>query len=302
MKLRIFCFIVLLCVINSACNQAQPTLQISTTEPASTPTIAVTPTILPSSTIEATPAPQLIEVQGRKLSIQCLGSRSPAVILESGLGVYSGTWYKVVPEVAKFTKVCVYDRYGLGLSEHPLTPRTSDHMVAELHELLSKAQVPAPYILVGQSFGGLNIHLFASMYPQEVVGLVFVDAIHPDFDKRLEPLLSPAQAQQRRDDLELNQEGIKFKGILASEDQVRAAGPVPDVPIIVIRHGIPFEGGADWPTEKVEALWEELQNGLATLSSQGKVIVAENSHHRIEEDRPDVVIAAIQEIFNKVHK
>jgi pimeloyl-ACP methyl ester carboxylesterase len=175
-------------------------------------------------------------------------------------------------------------------------------MVAELHGLLMKSNVPAPYILVGQSFGGLNIHLFASTYPQEVVGLVFVDAIDPDFDKRLEPLLSPAQVQQRREELELNQEGIKFKDILASEDLVRAAGPIPNVPIIVIQHGIPFDGGADWPTQKVETLWTELQNDLANLSSKGKVIVAESSHHRIEEDRPDVVIAAIQEIFNEVHK
>jgi pimeloyl-ACP methyl ester carboxylesterase len=249
-----------------------------------------------------TPAPQWIKVQGRKLSIQCWGNGSPVVILESGLGVYSGTWYKVAPEVAKFTRVCIYDRYGLGLSEAPLTPRTSDHMVAELHELLTKAQVPPPYILVGQSFGGLNIHLFASTYSKEAVGLVFVDAIHPDFDRRLEPLLSPAQAQQRREELELNQEGIKFKDILASEELVRVAGPIPDVPVIVLRHGLPFEGGANWPTEKVEALWEELQNDLATLSSKGKVIVAENSHHRIEEDRPDVVIAAIWKIFDQVHK
>lgn len=249
-----------------------------------------------------TPAPQLIEVEGHKLSIQCMGSGSPAVILESGLGVYSGTWYKVFPEVAKFTRVCLYDRFGLGSSDLGLPPHTSEHMVAALHELLTKAEVPSPYILVGQSFGGLNVHLFASTYPSEVVGIVFVDAIHPDFDQRLEPLLSPEQAQQRRDDLELNQEGIKFEDILASEDQVCAAPTLPDMPIIVIRHGLPFDGGPDWPTAQVETLWEELQSDLTTLSSQGKVIVAENSHHRIEEDRPDVVIAAIQEVFNNVKK
>ena len=165
-----------------------------------------------------------------------------------------------------------------------------------------KAQVSAPYILVGQSFGGLNIHLFASTYPDEVVGLVFVDAIHPDLDKRLEPLLSPTQVQERHDDLERNQEGITFEDILTSEDQVRAARPIPDVPLIVIRHGLPFEGGPDWPTAQVESLWEELQNDLSKLSSQGKIIVAQNSHHRIEEDRPDVVITAIKEIFDKVQK
>jgi pimeloyl-ACP methyl ester carboxylesterase len=269
MKKKSLILIVILCLFIPACSQLS----------------AITPT----PTVQPTPAPQLIEVEGRKLSIQCMGSGSPVVILESGLGVYSGTWYKVFPEVAKFTRVCLYDRYGLGSSEPGLPPHTSEHMVAALHELLAKAQVPAPYLLVGQSFGGLNIHLFASTYPQEVAGMVFVDAIHPDLDTRIEAL-------------ELNQEGIKFEDILASEDQVRAAGPIPTVPIIVLRHGLPFEGGADWPTEKVEALWEELQNPLAKLSSDSKVIVAENSHHRIEEDRPDVVIAAIQEIFNKVHK
>ena len=208
----------------------------------------------------------------------------------------------MLPEVAKFTRVCAFDRPGLGLSEPGHLPRTSEQMVAELDELLTKTNIPSPYILAGQSLAGLNIHLFASTDPHKVAGLVFVDAIHPDFDRRLEPLLSSTQAQQRREELELNPEGIKFEDILTSEDQVRAAPPLPDMPIIVIRHGSPFEGGADWPTEKVETLWEELQNDLTKLSPQGKVIVAENSHHRIEEDRPDVVIDAIQEVFGEVHK
>ena len=300
MKNKLLVSITSLSLLISACSPARSPRIAPTISP--TATVAPTQTAEPTSTMEPTPAPQLIEVEGRKMSLQCMGSGSPAVILESGLGVYSGTWYKVFPEVAKFTRVCVYDRFGLGLSEPGPKPRTSEPMVAELHELLTKAEVPAPYILVGQSFGGLNIHLYASTYPDEAVGMVFVDAIHPDLDKRLEPLLSPAQVQQRREELELNQEGIKFEDILASEDQVRLAPPLPDVPIIVIHHGLPFEGGADWPTVQVESLWEELQNDLARLSSQGKVMVAENSHHRIEEDRPDVVVAAIQEVFNKVHK
>lgn len=256
----------------------------------------------PTPSPEPTPAPQSIEVQGHHLSIQCMGEGSPVVVLESGLGVYSGTWYKVFPDVARFTRVCRYDRFGLGTSDPIAGPRTSARMVAELHELLEKAQITAPYILVGHSLGGLNIHLFASSYPEEVAGLVFLDAIHPELDTRIEEILSPAQAQQRREELEMNPEGIKFADILASEDQVRSAGPIPDVPIIVIRHGLPFEGGPDWPTGKVEALWEELQADLAALSPQGKVIIAENSHHRIQEDRPDIVAAAIREIFDQVKK
>lgn len=300
MKQKVFTWLASFSLLISACGKIDAPVVIPTI--IMTVTIAPTQTVQPTSTIDPTPAPQLIEVEERKISLQCMGKGSPLVILESGLGVYSGTWYRVFPEVAKFTSVCLYDRPGLGMSEPGHLPRTSKQMVAELHELLTKAEVPAPYILVGQSFGGLNIHLYSSIYPDEVVGMVFVDAIHPDLDQRIESLLTPAQVQERRDDLERNQEDIKFEDILTSEAQVRAAAPLPDMPIIVIRHGLPFEGGADWPTAQVEALWEELQNDLAKLSSHSKVVVAENSHHRIEEDRPDVVSAAIHEIFNQVHK
>jgi pimeloyl-ACP methyl ester carboxylesterase len=175
-------------------------------------------------------------------------------------------------------------------------------MVAELHSLLNSGHIPGPYVLVGHSLAGLNIHLYASTYPQEVVGLVFVDAIHPELDARIEKLLSPTQVQERRADLELNDEGIRFNDILTSEGQVRAAGPVPDVPVTVIRHGLPFEASADWPSEAVEQLWAELQTDLSTLTAHGKVVVALNSHHRIQETEPEVVSAAIQEVVNTTQK
>jgi hypothetical protein len=132
--------------------------------------------------------------------------------------------------------------------------------------------------------------------------LVFVDAVHPELDERIEKLLSPAQVQERRVDLEQNDEGIKFNDILMSEEQVKAAGPVPDVPVIVIRHGLPFEAGADWPSEAVEQLWADLQTDLSTLTSHGKVVVALNSHHRIQETEPEVVSAAIQEVVRATQK
>lgn len=234
--------------------------------------------------------------------IECAGSGSPVVILEANLGLYSGTWYQVYPEVAKFTRVCLFDRFGLGSSEPGPLPRTSASMVAELHELLTNAAVPAPYILVGHSFAGLNIRLFASTYPQKVSGLVFVDAVHPELDKRLEPLLPPEVKQERRETLGINAEGMTFEDILNSEEQVLAAGPIPRVPVIVIRHGLPFVGPPGWPTEEVESLWAELQNDLATLGAGGKVLLAEKSGHRIQEDQPDVVVGAIREVFDQVKK
>lgn len=300
MKRNVCYFIVTVCLLVTACGSANQIIPTATVQP--TPRIAASATSLPTMTSVPIEGPQLLDVGGRKLYMECRGSGSPVVILEAGLGVHSGTWYKVFPEIAKFTRVCLFDRFGLGGSEAGPLPRTSQKMVAELHELLMVAQVPPPYILVGHSFGGLNTRLFASTYPEEISGLVFVDAVHPDLDTRIELLLSQVQVKERRELLEQNTEGITFEDILTSEEQVRAAAPLPPVPVIVIRHGLPFEGGPGWPRDEVETLWEELQNDLATLSPDSKVIVAENSRYRVQEDRADVVIAAIEEVFEKVPK
>jgi pimeloyl-ACP methyl ester carboxylesterase len=144
------------------------------------------------------------------------------------------------------------------------------------------------------------MQLYAAKYPEDVAGMVLVDAVHPDLDIRIEALLSPKQIQERRGDLELNQEGVRFEDILASEAQARAAGGLPDVPLVVIRHGIPFDVPPDWPGEAIERLWTELQTDLSKRTSKGKLVVAEHSHHRIQEDQPDVVSDAIREVVDAV--
>lgn len=126
------------------------------------------------------------------------------VFLDGGLGVYSGMWYQVAPQVSEFTRVCRCDRAGMGQSSPAPSPRTSQVMVEELHTLLTNASIAGPHVVVGHSLAGLNIRLYASRYPQEVVGPVFVDAFHPDLDIRLEPRLTPERVQERRDELELN--------------------------------------------------------------------------------------------------
>jgi hypothetical protein len=168
-------------------------------------------------------------------------------------------------------------------------------MVAQLRALLGAAGEAPPYVLVGHSLGGLNVQLFARTRPDEVLGVVFVDAIHPDLDSRIEKLLTPAQAEQRRAELELNPEGVTFADIRASERQVKAAPGFPPVATIVIRHGLPFDStDPSWPTDRVEALWTELQEDLATLGDPPQpVAVATKSHHRIQEDEPGIVIDAI---------
>ncbi len=123
------------------------------------------------------PAPgKLVDIGGYRLHINCTGTGSPTVILDAGLGGTSLDWSKVQPAVARFTRVCSYDRAGYGWSESGPGPRTSQQIVKELHLLLAHAQIHGPYVLVGHSLGGLNMRLYAYRYPAEVAGMVLLDA------------------------------------------------------------------------------------------------------------------------------
>ena len=139
------------------------------------------------------PAPgQLVDVGGYKMHIYCTGKGSPTVILGGGSLENSLFWATVQPEVAKFTHVCSYDRAGYGWSEPGPRPRTATTMAEELHTLLVNAHIPGPYVLVGHSLGGLLMRVYTHNYPEEVVELVLVDALHeeqivrlPEIQKRL---------------------------------------------------------------------------------------------------------------------
>ena len=125
-------------------------------------------------------AGKMIDIDGYSLHINCSGKGSPTVVLDAGMGCSSLGWSLVQPEITKFTRVCSYDRAGMGWSDTSSLPRTSEHIAQELHKLLKNAHIPAPYILVGHSSGGINVRLYANMYPDEVVGIVLVDASHED--------------------------------------------------------------------------------------------------------------------------
>lgn len=137
------------------------------------------------------PIGKLIDVDGYKLHmIDSAVSNNydvtqPTVVLDSGIGSTTFDWLLVYPEIAKFARVIAYDRAGYGWSDVSPLPRTSANIVAELHAMLHNAGVQGPYILVGHSFGGLNVRLFAATYPDEVVGIVLVDALHESVMHRL---------------------------------------------------------------------------------------------------------------------
>jgi pimeloyl-ACP methyl ester carboxylesterase len=142
------------------------------------------------------PAPgQLVDVGGYKMHINCTGQGSPTVILGAGTADFSTTWAYVQPEVAKITRVCAYDRAGLGWSEPSPFPRTASTTVRELHSLLVNAGIPGPYVLVGHSLGGMHMRLYAHNYPDDVVGLVQVDSLHED-----QPIRDPEYTKVNQDD------------------------------------------------------------------------------------------------------
>jgi pimeloyl-ACP methyl ester carboxylesterase len=131
--------------------------------------------------LAATPPPgRLVDLGGYRLHLWCTGDGAPAVILDAGLGGTSAGWGFVQPEVARFTRVCSYDRAGMGYSDPGPSPRTARRIARELAELLARGGIAGPVVLVGESIAGFYVRVFASDHPERATGLVLVDASHED--------------------------------------------------------------------------------------------------------------------------
>jgi pimeloyl-ACP methyl ester carboxylesterase len=122
------------------------------------------------------PPGEMVDVGGYRLHINCVGQGSPNVILDAGSGGMSAQWVRVQQEVSGATRVCAYDRAGMGWSEMGPQPRDAKQITGELHTLLGKAGIEEPYVLVGHSFGGLYMQTYAHRYPDEVAGVALVDS------------------------------------------------------------------------------------------------------------------------------
>lgn len=131
---------------------------------------------------------KMVDVGGHKLHLNCSGEKNKflsTVILDAGSCLSSIDWTLVQPEIAKFTRVCSFDRAGMGWSEVGPTPRLSSRMVSELHTLLKNAEVDGPFLMVGHSFGGLTSQLFANTYPDKVSGVILIDGVNEDTFKKM---------------------------------------------------------------------------------------------------------------------
>lgn len=275
---------------------------------------------------------QLIDIGGYKLHIDCQGQGTPAVILDSGLGDSYISWRKVQPEIAKSTRVCSYDRAGLGYSDSSPHPRTSKDIAEELHALLQNAGINGPIVLVGHSMGGYDVRLFASHYRDQVVGMVLVDASHPDQQNRFPPAMKdmPGTWLREAEFFEFTMPfGIpRLLGLCDPEPDIRAAecnfhsareavaemkafsdsaaqaaatGPFGDMPLAVLSHD-PDKPSSELPADLAKPTndaWEKMQEELAHLSTRGTQEIAKNSAHYIQIDRPEVVIAAVRRVVDQ---
>ncbi|MFN8374559.1 MAG: alpha/beta hydrolase [Anaerolineae bacterium] len=311
------------------------------------------------------PPGQMIDVGGYSLHIYCVGEGSPTVIMDSGLGGASLDWALVQPDVAQTTRVCTFDRAGMGWSDVGPNPRDAQQIVGELHTLLTNAQIAPPYVMVGHSNGGLRIQLYAALYPDEVAGLVLVDPtdahtideqlafLSPEARAEVDELMGQNGNQVAQDpaatfetinlfvpfgvvrlladtllnettpypylppDVQPQYQAVmlrtpylgayiaELRGIDASIQQVRdTVTTFGDIPCVILLSTLPATFASRPPADpdfgRVFELMMPTRIGAmeatAALSSNGQVVMAENSGHYIQIDRPDLVIGTIRDM------
>jgi pimeloyl-ACP methyl ester carboxylesterase len=268
---------------------------------------------------------------GRKMYLTCRGTGFSTVVLVAGQRGSAEEWSvteksapAVFPEVAKFTRVCAYDRPGTPVGDAPSRsdpvsqPTTARDAVADLHALLAAAGEVGAVVLVGQSYGGLVVRLYASLHPDEVSGLVLVDAL----SEGLREAETPQQwaIQRRLIEGDVRESLVLYPALERidvdrSFDQIHAARPVRPFPLIILSADRPW--GPQIPSMiaagklppdippgfgyVTDAAQKQAQERLAKLVPNAKHMANTNSGHEIQKEQPQLVIDAIREIVEAVH-
>ncbi|MFE5565794.1 alpha/beta fold hydrolase [Amycolatopsis japonica] len=272
------------------------------------------------------PVGGLQEIDEHRLFVHRSGEGGPAVVFLPGAGAVGLDYFGVQQEVARFTTAVVYDRGGTGHSDALPLPRTAAAVASELRELLVSLDIPAPYVLAAHSLGGLYAHRFAQLYPRDVAGLVFLDALHPDWDDFMPPeaslsaagrpspgpdraALRAMYAELREDypedvrealvDAKVSDEWLRIgaaerTGLVALATELRAGPELPDVPAIaltVVAHP---------PKEIDEAKLKMDAARVGGFSRGEQRVLTDTLHHRLCFDRPDAVVQAIRDVVDGI--
>lgn len=278
----------------------------------------------------------LVRAGNLRLNLYCIGRGRRTVVLEAGFADSLDSWSRVQPEIARFTRVCSYDRSGYGYSDPGPMPRTSDRIAAELRAALRSAGEQPPYILAGHSFGGFDVRVFNGKYPDGVAGLVLIDATQEDQYRLLPKAWAEMGAAMRRRaqrqafwaplyiDLGLARLQFRIEGrqvpplllqskylearaselenIEVSAEQARAADHIDDKPLLVSTAGKTIDaslraGLSEQDQRAYRDTWvNDLQLRLARLSARGRRILVPDSGHDMPSDRPEAIVSAVREL------
>jgi pimeloyl-ACP methyl ester carboxylesterase len=268
----------------------------------------------------STPAPLpqgKVNVGDHELFYRCTGSGSPTVVVEAGFGgagASGRSWDAVASGVQKATRFCVYDRAPLGLSRASLPVRTADDVAQDLHRLLVNAHIEGPYVLVAHSYAGIYARSFIARYPDDVTGLVLMDAISPDFYQRMLGELPPASPDESRYLAEYRREMAEFwagtsgsnserLNVAASMEAALGFGSLGDLPLVAVSHtgtsGM-FSAGLPGNLEaRLEQMWVQMVQQQALLSTNGSFVQASKAGHDVQQGEPQLVIDAILKVVEE---
>jgi pimeloyl-ACP methyl ester carboxylesterase len=254
-------------------------------------------------------AERMIDVGGRRLHSVVYGSGGPTVVLVSGFQAPQSYWNPVVDGIAGLATVVTYDRAGYGQSERGDRPVHGQQSAADLRVLLDQLDVPRPYLLVGHSYGGRVVRLFASAYPGDTAGLLLEEAGHEDLpDAQLAALdgkdretLASMIAPFRKTTPDPRTE---TDYMAETVEQLRQSGPLPRVPLVVITaasrgSGLPEVFSPASQAKLTEAAMA-MQKKLVELIPGGEHILVEGAGHNVHLDRPEAVIGPIRAMIARV--
>jgi pimeloyl-ACP methyl ester carboxylesterase len=225
-------------------------------------------------------------------SVVAAGIGAPTVVFEAGLGHGKRTWAPVFNAISGTTTAVAYDRAGYGQSEPSSQSRDGLQIVLELRALLRTEGIKPPYVLVGHSLGGTYMKLFAKTFPDEIAGVVLVDARHAEFTQRCRQWGVPRMLYDPPEALLAKLSPIARAELAAAPltlKQARRAGTFPPVPLIVLTQS---NAASRWP-RGLGKVWEASQLSLAKMSKLGRIKVCDDSGHNVHMDRPDIVVKAV---------
>jgi pimeloyl-ACP methyl ester carboxylesterase len=282
------------------------------------------------------PAPgAFYQVNGHKMHLYCTGTGSPTIVLEAGWGVSTPVlgWGDFQPDLAKITRVCSYDRAGLGWSEPQPGPGDADHIAANLHELLGQAGITGPIVLLSHSMGGVDVRDYATHYPANVAGLILLDSSTPYQAQRIaaatgqheqahlrtiiritrffysagvprlfgmcKPVagLEPSNARALGEDscrMHFDALVNEYFNFDASSAETVHTGPYGALPILIVSQDTAKIDPRDPGAAKMQSLWNEMQEDLKKLSTHSQRIIAKGSGHEVHQERKALVVSHVQ--------